>query len=87
MYIYIYIYTYTYTYIYIYIYTFTLAATDRCFRKRDSIHHHLLEALSETAHVLELKQIPLCTTPSGWWWCLKSLFRLLLRIGACTFAA
>ena len=33
-----------------------------------SIHHHLLELTFETANVLELKQQPLYTTPSGWWW-------------------
>ena len=36
--------------------------------KRDSIHHHLLEATSETANVLELRQKLLYTTLSGWWW-------------------
>ena len=36
--------------------------------KRDSIHHHLLGAISETADVLELRQKLLYTTPSGWWW-------------------
>ena len=46
--------------------------------KRDSIHHHLLEAISETAKVLELRQKFLYTTPSGWWWWwwwIKSFFR------------
>ena len=38
--------------------------------KKDSIHHHLLlEVPFETAIVLELRQKPLYTTPSGWWWC------------------
>ena len=45
--------------------------------KRDSLHHHLLEAVSETANGLELRQKLLYTTPSEWWWrwCIKSLFR------------
>ena len=45
--------------------------------KTDSIHHELLEAIHETATVLELRQTLLYTTPSGWWWwwCLKSVFR------------
>ena len=51
-------------YIYIYIYCF-------------SIRHHLLEAISETANVLELRQKLLYTTPSEWWWwCIKSVFRM-----------
>ena len=47
--------------------------------KRASIHRHPLEAISETATVLELRQRILYTTPSGWWWwwCLKSLFRVI----------
>ena len=36
-----------YLYIYIYIYMYG---------KSDSIHHHLLEVISETANVLELRQ-------------------------------
>ena len=36
--------------------------------KKDSIHHHLLEAVSKTANVLELRQKLLYTTPSRWWW-------------------
>ena len=44
--------------------------------KRDAIHHHLLEAISETANVLELRQMFLHTTRSGWWWCIKPLFRI-----------
>ena len=49
--------------------------------KRDAIHHHLLEATSETTNVLELRQQLLYTTPSGWWWwCIKSLFRRKLWI-------
>ena len=39
------------------------------------MHHHLLEAISETANVLELRQKLLYTTPSGWWWCMKLIFR------------
>ena len=54
-------------------------ASGRATGKRDSIHHHLLEAVSETADVLESRQKPLCTTPSGWWWwwwwCIESFFR------------
>ena len=42
--------------------------------KTDSIHHHLLEAISETATVLEFRQGFLYTPPSGWWWCLESVF-------------
>ena len=38
--------------------------------KRDSIHHHLLEPISETANVVESKRKLLYTTPSGWWWCI-----------------
>ena len=55
--------------------------------KRDSIHHHLLEAISETANVLELRQKLLCTTPSGWWWwwCRKSFFRDRVRGRAPSF--
>ena len=34
--------------------------------KRDSVHHHLLEAISETATVLELRRKLLYATPSGW---------------------
>ena len=47
--------------------------------KRDSIHHHLLEAISETANVLELKQKLLYTIPFGWWWwwCIKSFLRYM----------
>ena len=40
--------------------------------KTDSIHHHLLEVISETANVLESRQTFLYTTPSGWWWCIES---------------
>ena len=36
--------------------------------KIDSIHHHLLQTISETATVLELKQKLLYTTSSEWWW-------------------
>ena len=36
--------------------------------KRDSVHHHLLEVIFETATVLELRQKLPHTTPSGWWW-------------------
>ena len=44
--------------------------------RRDSRHHHLLEAMSGTANVLALRQRLLYTTPSGWWWwCIESLFR------------
>ena len=43
--------------------------------KRDSKHHHLLEAISETAKVLELRHKLLYTTPSGWSWCIESVFR------------
>ena len=45
------------------------------FGKRDSVHHHLLEAISETANVPELRQKLLYTTPSGCWRCIKSLLR------------
>ena len=43
--------------------------------KRDSIHHHLPEVIVETATVPELRQKLLYTTPSGWWWCIESVFR------------
>ncbi len=44
--------------------------------KTDSIHHHHhLKGDFETATVLELRQKPLYTTPSGWWWCIESVFR------------
>ena len=44
--------------------------------KRDSIHHHLLEAMYEATYMLELRQKLLYTTPSGWWWwCIGSVFR------------
>ena len=36
----------------------------RKLRKRDFIHHHLLETISETADVLELRPKLLYTTPS-----------------------
>ena len=36
--------------------------------KGDPIHHHLLDVISETATMLESRQKPLYTTPSGWWW-------------------
>ena len=35
--------------------------------KRDSIHHHLLEAASKTANELEFRQKLPNATPSGWW--------------------
>ena len=38
--------------------------------------HHLLDAISETANVQELRQKLLHTTPSGWWWRIESLFRV-----------
>ena len=44
---------------------------------RDSIHHNLLETIYETANVLESRQKRLYTTPSGWWWCIKSFFRVM----------
>ena len=44
--------------------------------KRDPVHHRLLETISETATVLELKQQLLYTTPSGWWWRIESVFRI-----------
>ena len=51
--------------------------------KRDSIHHHLLEAVSESANVPELRQKLLYTTPSGLWWCINSVFRQeLANLGA-----
>ena len=43
--------------------------------KTDSIHHHHLKGNFETATVPELRQKPLYTTPSGWWWCIESVFR------------
>ena len=44
--------------------------------KRDSIHHHLLEVIFETATVPESRQKLLYTTPSGWWWRIESVFRV-----------
>ena len=47
--------------------------------KRDSTHHQLLEAISESGNMLELRQRLLYTTPSGWWWwwwCIESVFRI-----------
>ena len=44
--------------------------------KTDSIHHHHLKGNFETATVPELRQKPLYTTPSGWWWCIESVFRI-----------
>ena len=41
---------------------FQTYAAYRMVGKRDSIHQHLLEAISETADVLELRQ-RLCTPP------------------------
>ena len=44
--------------------------------KRDSMHHPLLETVSETASVLELRQRLLYTTPYGWWWwCIELVLR------------
>ena len=48
------------------------------FWEESSIHHHLQEAISETANVLELRQKLPYTTPSGWRWCTKSLLRYML---------
>ena len=45
---------------------------------REILYHHLLEAISETATVLELRQQLLYTTPSGWWRCIRSLFRTIV---------
>ena len=42
---------------------------------RDSIHHHLQEAIFETATVPESRRKLLYSTPSGWWWCTESVFR------------
>ena len=47
--------------------------------KRDSIHNDLLEAISETANVFELRQKLLYTTPSRWLCCMKSLFPTITR--------
>ena len=54
---------------------FNCPANNKNTGKRDSIHHHLLEAIPETANVLELRQKLLYTTPSGWWLCIESVFR------------
>ena len=45
--------------------------------KRDSIHHHLLDVILETATVPELRQKLLHTNLSGWWWWwrIESVFR------------
>ena len=58
-----------------------------CTGKRDSIHHHLLEVTFETTNVLESRQQPLYTNPSGWWWwwwwCIESVFRRMSCV-SCT---
>ena len=55
--------------------------TNPCFiGKTDSIHHHHLKGNFETATVPELRQKPLYTTPSGWWWCIESVFRFMLYV-------
>ena len=53
------------------------------FGKRDAIHHHLPEAVSETATVLESRQLLPYTTLSGWWWwwCVESVLQLLKIYG------
>ena len=81
IYIYIHIHTYMSIYIYIYIYIHPSEGTKGGFNngKRDSLHHHLLEVMFETATVPELRQTLLYTTPSGWWWCIDSVFRNTLR--------
>ena len=66
--IYIYIHIYIYTYIYIYIYDPSswvgrISTLNKKPGKRDSRHHHFLEAISETATALELRKRPLDTTP------------------------
>ena len=45
--------------------------------ERFHIHHHLLDTMFEADTVPDLRQKPLYTTPSGWWWCEDSLFRPL----------
>ena len=55
--------------------------------KRDSIHHHLPDAISETANVLELRQKLLYTTPSGWWGCIESVFRISQTSSSCACRA
>ena len=47
---------------------------------RDSIDHHLLEVICETATVPELRQKLLYATPSGWWWCKESVFHICVYI-------
>ena len=42
---------------------------------REILYHHHLEATFETATATELRQKTLYTTPSGWWWCIESVFR------------
>ena len=42
-----------------------LAPVASWWEERCSVHHHLLEAISETANVLEFEQKLLHTTPSG----------------------
>ena len=56
--------------------------------KRDSIHYHLLEAISETATVLKLRQKLLYSTPSGLGGGIKSFFRdyMLCISPTCVFA-
>ena len=58
------------------------AGTDLLLGTRDdSKHHHLLEAVSENANVLELRQQLLHTASSGWWWCIEWVFQLTLPQG------
>ena len=45
--------------------------------RRDSIHHHLLEAISEIASVLESRQTPLYTTPL---WVVVVVYKFALPI-------
>ena len=53
--------------------------------KTDSIHHHHLKGKFETATVPELRQTPVYTNPSGWWWCIESVFRIIVVISfVCT---
>ena len=70
-YMYTYIYIYIRIYIYIYIYIWVALLVRRSSRydwvallgKRDSIHHHLLEAISETANVLDLRHTSFYAPP------------------------
>ena len=44
------------------------------------MHHHLPEVIFETATALELRRKLPYISPSGWWWHVESLFRIMIII-------